>query len=187
MPPSLRREGSEAPGEPPNRLLQPLQPGYIWRHICMAASRHLAAKSSGDRGHGERLAIVTRWRQESPSRRLFLEESTSNPHGSGPCGSASTPAPRDRGPGLEAVLRGHGGCSRWEVMLLILKHNSGAPLCSGIPSPSAAPCSPLSLPGIAESKAGSRAGAHPAAPSSPSTSPIAAPLGTGGHRGAGGV
>lgn len=154
MPPSLRREGSEAPGEPPNRPLQPLQPGYIWRHICMAASRHLAAKSSGDRGHGERLAIVTRRRQESPSRRLFLEESTSNPHGSGSCGSASTPAPAGlRGwwggsdsPGPQVVLHGRGGCSRWDVMLLSLTHNPGAPHRLGIPSPTAAPCSPLSVP-----------------------------------------
>lgn len=116
----------------------------------MAASRHLAAKPSGDRGHGERLAIVTRRRQESPSRRLFLEESTSNPPGSGPCGSASTPAHAglrrwwagDDSPGLQAVLQGHGGCSRWEVMLLSLKHKLGAPHLLGIPSPTAALYSP---------------------------------------------
>lgn len=171
-PPSLRREGSEAPGEQPNRPLQPLQPGYIGRYICMAASRHLAAKSSGDRGHGERLAIVTRRRQESPSRRLFLEESTSNLHGSSPCGSASTPAPSglrrwwDGGPsaGLEVVLRGHRGCSRWEVMLLSLKHNPGVPHPLGIPSPTAAPRSLLSLPRTSVSKAGSEAGAATAPP-----------------------
>lgn len=97
---SLRREGSEAPGEPhaPAPPSHSLRRGYIWHHICIAASRRTWAASeilggARARGAADNCHTQARRGKESPGRQLFLEEPASDPSGFGPSGKASTLAP----------------------------------------------------------------------------------------------
>lgn len=100
-PPSLGREGSEAPGEPRAPAPFPRR-GYIWRRICIAANRRTWAAGEilgGARARGAAANCHTqaRRREESPGRRLFLEEPASHPSGFGPSGRASSPPPAPSG------------------------------------------------------------------------------------------